>query len=84
MLWANFKPKGTAAASRGFLATARISCKIQAVQLAVHVKKLVVHLHCFAALPQRSAATGQGEWVSDSDFDRVECLSAIVPLCYVI
>ena len=26
MLSANFKPKGTAAASRGFLATARLSC----------------------------------------------------------
>jgi len=26
MLWANFKPKRTAAASRGFLATARLSC----------------------------------------------------------
>jgi len=26
MWWANFKPKGTAAASRGFLATARLSC----------------------------------------------------------
>jgi len=27
MLSANFKPKRTAAASRGFLATARLSCK---------------------------------------------------------
>jgi len=25
-LWANFKPKRTAASSRGFLATARLSC----------------------------------------------------------
>jgi len=29
MLSANFKPKRTAAASRGFLATARLSCYVQ-------------------------------------------------------
>jgi len=41
MLWANFKPKRIAAASRGFLATARLSC----IMMYLHEICLLVRRH---------------------------------------
>jgi len=46
MLSANFKPKRTAAASRGFLATARLSCLL----MATITWSLYTILGAFAAL----------------------------------
>jgi len=55
MLSANFKPKRTAATSRGFLATARLSCCILLWQVLVAawiLMKVTIFCYCRLAYPQ--------------------------------